>query len=53
VVVGVNGETVAGAGTLTRAISGATPGDRLALRVVRGGETSEVTIVAAQRPDGV
>jgi serine protease Do len=53
VVVAVNGEKVASAGTLTRAISGAKPGDRLALRVVRAGQTAEVTIVAAQRPDGV
>ncbi len=53
VVVGVNGEKVEGAGTLTRAISGAKPGDRLDLKVVRGGQTSEVTIVADRRPDGI
>ncbi len=53
VVVAVNGQEVESAGTLTRAISAAAPGDRLTLRVVRRGETSEVTIVAIQRPNGI
>ncbi|MBO9623480.1 MAG: trypsin-like peptidase domain-containing protein [Sphingomonas sp.] len=52
VVVAVNGTEVEGAGTLTRAIASARPGTRLDLRVLRGGQTSDVTVVAAQRPDG-
>jgi S1-C subfamily serine protease len=53
VVVAVDGETVESAGTLTRAIAGATPGTPLRLRVVRAGQTAEVTIIADRRPDGV
>ena len=53
VVVAVDGETVESAGTLTRAIAGAQPGAPLRLRVIRAGEASEVTIIAARRPDGV
>lgn len=52
VVVAVNGAEVESAGTLTRAIAAAKPGSRLDLRVVRGGQTSDVTVIAAQRPDG-
>jgi serine protease Do len=53
VVVAVDGETVESAGTLTRTIAAATPGTPLRLRVVRGGEVSELTIVADRRPDGI
>lgn len=53
VVVAVDGAKVESAGTLTRAIAAATPGTPLALRVVRAGQPSEVTIVATRRPDGV
>jgi len=52
VVTEVNGVKVEGAGTLTRAIAAAAPGSRLSLRVVRAGQTSDVTIIVDRRPQG-
>jgi len=52
VVVAVNGMMLDGAGMLTRAIAGATPGSRLSLRVIRAGRTDEVTLTVARRPEG-
>jgi serine protease Do len=53
VVVGVAGETITGAGGLTRAIASAQPGSSLVLSVIRDGRRRDVTLRVARRPENL
>jgi S1-C subfamily serine protease len=50
VVVAVDGDPIMSAGELTSALTGYSPGDRIALKVVNAGGSSSVGLVLARRP---
>jgi serine protease Do len=52
VITGLNGETVEGAGALSRQVAALDPGDRATFTVVRGGDERQLDVDLAERPQG-
>jgi serine protease Do len=52
VVTGLNGESVAGAGELSRRVAGIDPGETATFTVIRDGDEQELDVTLAERPTG-
>ncbi len=52
VITGLNGETVGGAGELSRQVAGIDPGETASFTVVRGGDEQEIEVTLGERPTG-